>query len=1004
MISLKQSFTMKNRSFAAIALGAALGAALMVWGCQDAASPDMTQGELTPVMSMSGGSMGGPVVLMGIDAEDGNGAIGSAHGGKAPYISVVTDMLTNVSNGGSGILVIGGGKSPTDNVTEFWNAIGTGVSQTVTQVNGATAITAQSFAGFAIIAVASSQNQTFSGGLTNTENSALAGQAGAIATFVNGGGGLIGLSQQGLTSAYPYIGTVGSFTFNFPSQYSQVTPTAAGLLVGIDATNLDVCCWHDEYITFPSFLTILATNDGTTNPAAIGGAQVIIMGAISLSPATSTNLTGTDHTVTAFAQDDSPPAPAVGVTVSFEVTSGPNAGTTGTGITDGSGNTSFTYTGSGGVGTDEIEATFVDLASNLQTSNTVQKTWENNPPIFVAPTPADGTPFNVLANHEIKIDVKAEDPDGQTVTLTAALSPGSGETFTTTPGNPATGTFSWTPVAGDVGSHTVVFTATDLLGASAPDVSLPIEVHPDPCEGNPDCNAEFIPKEGGTATIEEDEKPVGGIDVPTPGEDVIVKVEFPDDCHKFLIAPLGRCVEITGTSVTTGLPVPLVGTVGLCFDESEFIGDPTFSIFGFPRNGPSFPNELPSEQNVDIDEEAEVAFLLDCSLIDFFLASANSNPVVRFASGALHRVKQWLAPPPLMATVTLRHTSIFRGTSGPLFQWAKRAMINPDPIVCNNLNGVIPVALLSVDLNEDGDLLDEGDFDATQVDVRSVRYGLTGSEAAAFDVDQEFVDADLLPDLVFRFLFRDTGLNCTHTFAKLIGNLTNGDTFETADFTNMESGGPDFESSKFLLIDEESIDNGNPPNFFSDVNVNDQIADIGLRAQLPAFAGANVGNTSTLHTGEVGDEGWFALKTIPASWDAAGPTSDGLYNYVGNLVGPGLGFGGDPEALLDKIPDVTPLRATGLTGLLEEEVCAVVYDSDVSINYGPLNGSLKGANLGTVAFKVLSVTQLTGFSSSSLPEVQIEILDANDVCGGPLEPFNQAPEPISSSEPFDVVP
>ena len=74
----------------------------------------------------------------------------------------------------------------------------------------------------------------------------------------------------------------------------------------------------------------------------------------------------------------------------------------------------------------------------------------------------------------------------------------------------------------------------------------------------------------------------------------------------------------------------------------------------------------------------------------------------------------------------------------------------------------------------------------------------------------------------------------------------------------------------FLIIDEDSIDNGLPPNFFSDTDVNDDIADIGLRIQLPFFA-ANIGNTITLHTGEMGDEGWFAPKTIPASWDAAGP-------------------------------------------------------------------------------------------------------------------------------------
>ena len=57
-----------------------------------------------------------------------------------------------------------------------------------------------------------------------------------------------------------------------------------------------------------------------------------------------------------------------------------------------------------------------------------------------------------------------------------------------------------------------------------------------------------------------------------------------------------------------------------------------------------------------------------------------------------------------------------------------------------------------------------------------------------------------------------------------------------------------------------------------------------------------------------------------------------------------------------------------------------------------------------MAFEVISVTELTGFSSSSLPQVEIQILDAEEVCEGALELFTDGPEPISSSEPFDVVP
>ena len=87
--------------------------------------------------------------------------------------------------------------------------------------------------------------------------------------------------------------------------------------------------------------------------------------------------------------------------------------------------------------------------------------------------------------------------------------------------------------------------------------------------------------------------------------------------------------------------------------------------------------------------------------------------------------------------------------------------------------------------------------------------------------------------------------------------------------------------SVFLLIDEDGIDNGAPPNFFASEAVNDHIAMIGQRAPLPAFSGANIGQRITLYS-----RGWYALKTIPALWQSAGPTPDGLRNFIAS--GPGL--------------------------------------------------------------------------------------------------------------------
>jgi len=239
------------------------------------------------------------------------------------------------------------------------------------------------------------------------------------------------------------------------------------------------------------------------------------------------------------------------------------------------------------------------------------------------------------------------------------------------------------------------------------------------------------------------------------------------------------------------------------------------------------------------------------------------------------------------------------------------------------------------------------------------------------------------------------------------------------------------------VIDEDGIDNGprywlNSATTFtssniktwSTSNVNDDRPGLAQRLPLRWFVDPlSVGQTFWFFTGQVGDEGWFAPKFIPASWAAAGPDfSDGLRNFLGDptqplanpkhLVGPGLGTGSDPEKLLDKIPHVIPLRAEGLWGLRGKTVCALVWDSDINVNYDKpkpegINGVLKGEKLGVVAFDVLnnnSVVYLPGFSSSTLPRVQVTIRDPSEVCNGTLGLYLTAPEPKSSSEPRDIRP
>ncbi|MBI4818449.1 MAG: hypothetical protein HY791_19440 [Deltaproteobacteria bacterium] len=141
----------------------------------------------------------------------------------------------------------------------------------------------------------------------------------------------------------------------------------------------------DELYNLASFLgpadTLISIH--TTNPSnnddIFAGHIFVTVAAVEgegilLTPASATNPVGSTHVVTAKVTDNL----GVGVPgkdVTFTVISGPNAGETAVVTTVADGTAQFSYLGDSGVGTDTIQASFIDSTSTLRTSNLVTKEW-----------------------------------------------------------------------------------------------------------------------------------------------------------------------------------------------------------------------------------------------------------------------------------------------------------------------------------------------------------------------------------------------------------------------------------------------------------------------------------------------------------------------------------------------------------------------------------------------------------------------------------------------------
>ncbi len=181
--------------------------------------------------------------------------------------------------------------------------------------------------------------------------------------------------------------SAGGFTMQGVGCYNDAHITATHpALDGLTDASLSnwSCSVHEAFDKWPSDFLVLVIAEGiggyyTAPDGTVGtpyilarGESLEVISDIKLTPDSATNPVGSNHTVTATVQEDDTATPDR--TVTFKVISGPHAGTTGTDVTDGSGTATFTYMGTS-VGTDTIEATFVDSLGRTQASNRVTKEW-----------------------------------------------------------------------------------------------------------------------------------------------------------------------------------------------------------------------------------------------------------------------------------------------------------------------------------------------------------------------------------------------------------------------------------------------------------------------------------------------------------------------------------------------------------------------------------------------------------------------------------------------------
>jgi len=399
-------------------------AAVALGGCGEPIDRTQEAVEVSSTQSIVPLSLGGPVILGGDDLTDHGGynpSTGQLLAGWIYIKKALQNIHSSVTRSNDGTVAVLGSANSTATSADAGGAYHYATPQAgmtavfydgpVQLENFFNALRAGTVHPAIIVAVGTDANND----LEQNEGVVLANNAVTMADFVNSGGGLLShgygpIAYGWLTTLLPGIVEGNGCTVE------TLSLTADGQAAFPGLTNNDIRAGpcHSHFSGNLGNLKVLA-RDGSQLNIIIGGAAVQLPGTITLTPQTVTYVVGvtTSHTVTAKVQDGSL-NPVVGVTVTFTVNSGPNAGNTGTAVTNAQGQASFTYPSNGATGTDNITASYVDNGT-VRTTPTVQAIWIEPP--NRAPTAIAGGPYTTPEGSSVSLSGSASfDPDGDPIT------------------------------------------------------------------------------------------------------------------------------------------------------------------------------------------------------------------------------------------------------------------------------------------------------------------------------------------------------------------------------------------------------------------------------------------------------------------------------------------------------------------------------------------------------------------------------------------------------------